>query len=130
MQPELFSLPAGTTTCDLAVAPLLSDGTQPTSINGDQSALFDIGEAWEKHWHGMPEFVQRDLSPFKTIYVHFETREDMQAFAELVSQRIGLNTRSIWYPEAEVGHFFNKRYIDAPPPEPDADAVEIIEIPR
>ena len=121
MQPDLFSI-VSAATCNVEVisAPPL-DGAAPASVNGDQSALFDIGEAWEKHWNGMPEFVQRDLSPFKTIYVHFEAREDMQAFAELVGQRIGLNTRFIWYPEAEIGHFAGKRYIDAPPPEPELD---------
>mgnify|MGYP001609129202 CR=1 FL=1 len=120
MQPDLFSI-VSAATCDVEISAPLLDSATPTSVNGDQSALFDVGEAWEKHWNGMPEFVQRDLSPFKTIYVHFETREDMQAFAELVGQRIGLNTRFIWYPEAEVGYFFNKRYIDAPPPAINAD---------
>ena len=126
MQPDLFSLPAETCNIEVVSPPLLDGAAPIISVNGEQSALFKVGDAWEKHWRGMPEFIQRDLSPFKTIYVHFETREDMHAFADLVGQRIGLNTRSIWYPEAEIGRFAGKRYIDAPPPEQDTD-VEVSE---
>ena|SRR6266481_2822759 len=76
-----------------------------------QIPLIDIGEWWEEHWKGMPEFVQKDLTPFKTIYVHFETRKDMEAFAKLMNQPITLDTPSIWYPEAETNDFSKKRYV-------------------
>src|SRR5712671_4073293 len=52
----------------------------PVATEPSQNVLFDKGEWWEEHWKGMPEFVQSDLEPFKTIYVHFEKREDMSAF--------------------------------------------------
>ena len=86
-----------------------------------QLALIDVGEWWEEAWKGMPEFIQEDLEPYKTIYVHFENREDMDRFSKIVEQKIGLNTRSIWYPEAEIGRFGNKRYIDALPEVPNDD---------
>jgi hypothetical protein len=78
-------------------------------------ALFDIGESWEEAWKGMPEFVQEDLSPYKSIYVHFENREDVEKFAKLVAQTITMNTRAIWYPAAEIGRFADRRYIDPTP---------------
>lgn len=84
-----------------------------------QLGLFG-GEAWDEHWKGMPEFVQKDLTSVKSIHVHFETVDDMHAFAKLVGQKITLNTRSIWYPEAEIGRYADKLYVDeepAPPPE-------------
>jgi hypothetical protein len=86
-------------------------------VEPEQNALFEAGESWEEAWGGMPEFVQKDLEPFKTIYVHFEKRADMEAFAKLVEQTINLTTQSIWYPEDEIGHFSDRRYIDpnAPP---------------
>lgn len=94
-----------------------------------QPVLFDKGEWWENHWQGMPEFVQEDLAPVKTIYVHFETREDYLAFQKLVGQTLTMNTRSIWYPEAEIGRTFNKRYVDQPPPPPETDDdLEVIEV--
>lgn len=85
--------------------------------SGRQEGLFaeDPSETWRAHWRGMPEFVQEDLTPWKTIYVHFERREDLEAFASVVGQRINLSTRSIWYPEAEIGRFAGKRYVDSEP---------------
>jgi len=61
-------------------------------------------------WKNMPEFVQDDLTPWKSIYVHFVSKEDMAAFALLVEQGVTPNTRQIWYPKATIGHFINKRY--------------------
>ena len=92
-----------------------------------QAALFDKGEWWQEHWKGMPEYISEDLTAFHTIYVHFEKREDMEAFSRLVAQKISLTTQSIWYPEAEIRRFANKRYIDAPPPKlsEDVDTEEL-----
>ena len=78
-------------------------------------SLLEVDEDWRRVWQGMPEFIQQDLMPIKTIYVHFETRADIEAFAALVAQPIGMNTKSIWYPEAEIQHW-DRRYIDAPEP--------------
>lgn len=69
-------------------------------------------EAWKKEWRGMPEFIQEDLSPFKSIVVHFENKQDMEAFTKLVGQGITTKTQSIWYPKMKQGHTRTKRYID------------------
>jgi hypothetical protein len=69
---------------------------------------------WKDHWQGMPEFESNDLTPFKTIHVHFERQEHVDKFAELVSQEITPKTRYIWYPGIEKGHYANKRYVQAP----------------
>jgi hypothetical protein len=58
---------------------------------------------WKDHWRGMPEFIQDDLTPFKTIHVHFDNQEHVDRFAELVGQRITPKTRYIWYPRVEKG---------------------------
>ena len=76
------------------------------------AGFFDIPERWEDEWQGMPEFIQEDQSPFKTIFVHFENREDMLLFAELVDQRLTTKTQSIWYPEAKIDRYSDKRYVD------------------
>lgn len=80
----------------------------------DQLALFDMEPEWKKLWVGMPEFIQEDLSPWKTISLHFASPGDMWLFSELVGQKLTENTRSIWYPPAEIGHYANKRYADEP----------------
>ena len=80
--------------------------------NVEQVSLIDKGEAWENEWKGMPEFVSRDLMPFKTIYVHFENRKDMEEFANLIGQKLTLETQSIWYPELEINDLISKKYVD------------------
>lgn len=50
-------------------------------------------------WVGMPEFEQEDLSPYRTIHVHFQNEEDIQGFAQLVEQSITEKTRMLWYPK-------------------------------
>jgi len=67
---------------------------------------------WKNHWKGMPEFIQDDLAPFKTVLVHFGNQENVDKFAELVGQKLTPQTRYIWYPRLEKGHYRNKRYID------------------
>lgn len=80
--------------------------------NSSQPTLFDKGDWWEEIWQGMPEYSHDDLTPIKSIKVHFETFDDMRAFAELVGQKITPDTRSIWWPEAEIGRYANKAYVD------------------
>lgn len=75
-----------------------------------QLALFENPPKWTEHWVGMPEFEQKDLMPKQSIKVHFRSDEDRREFASLTRQTITPLTRSIWYPEAEIGHMANKRF--------------------
>jgi hypothetical protein len=79
-----------------------------------QTALFEDAEvhkAWE-HWRGMPEYRHEDLTPWRSITVHFQSKADWDAFALLVEQPMNLKTtKSIWYPPAEIGRLADKRYI-------------------
>lgn len=64
-----------------------------------------------EHWKGMPECENQDLSAWKSIRVNFNSAESMEAFAKIVRQPLTENTRSIWYPAAEIGRTADKRYI-------------------
>ena len=33
----------------------------------DQPKLFEVDESWKEHWKDMPEFVQEDLTPWKSL---------------------------------------------------------------
>lgn len=82
-------------------------------VERPQANLFGEGEWWEPLWRGMPEFDQHDLAPKHSIQVDFYSRDDVEKFSALVGQNItepGRRTRSIWYPEAEIGRFADKRY--------------------
>ena len=63
------------------------------------------------HWVGMPEFEQEDMTAWKTLLVHFSGQSDLEAFAALVGQVVTLQTKSIWYPPAEIDHYITKRYV-------------------
>ena len=78
----------------------------------EQLTLFDMKEWWEDEWQDMPEFVQEDLSPFKTIFVQFANRQDMKEFEKLVNQTITFKTQSVWFPKATIDRYANKRYIE------------------
>lgn len=94
----------------------VSDGLSSIADAPEQRGLFteaeeDESTRWWREWRGMPEFTHEDLSPVKTLYVHFESRADLLAFARLVEQPLTTRTRSIWYPKAEIGRYADKRYI-------------------
>ena len=49
----------------------------------------------------MPEFEQQDLSPIKSVIVHFGNQQDIDAFSKLVEQTITNKAKFIWYPKKE-----------------------------
>ena len=80
----------------------------------EQGALFEMDPWWKDHWRGMPDFTQNDLSAVKRLIVNFASEDDLAAFAELIGQTVTRETCSVWYPAAEIGHFVNKGFVDAP----------------
>ena len=70
-------------------------------------------------WNGMPEYEHEDLAPVKRIIVNFASLKDLYAFAELIGQTLTENTRSIWYPQAEIGRTADKRYAADAEAQPD-----------
>lgn len=69
---------------------------------------------FEQAWQGMPEFTQKDLMPIKTLMVHFENYDNLKNFSNLVNQKIGPKTKSIWYPKQELIKPSDYEYIDEP----------------
>lgn len=65
----------------------------------------------------MPEYSHTDLEPAQTVKVHFANADDREKFSALVGQKITEKTRSLWYPQASIGHYTDKRYgsLDASP---------------
>lgn len=83
-------------------------------MSSDDNTLFNLDEFtdWKKEWQDMPEFVQEDLKPFRSVIVHFETKEDLDAFAKCVNQNITHLTKSMWYPEVNLEKLASKKYVD------------------
>ena len=67
---------------------------------------------WKQEWLEMPEFVQENRAPYRTIYIHFECEEDVKEFSKLIDQNITPNRKYYWYPEREPNSVVDKRYID------------------
>lgn len=83
---------------------------RPDAELGDQQALFETKPAWVDVWQGMPDYTHQDLSPYKTLLVHFRNEADRQAFAQLVNQPLSEKTKFIWYPKVEIGRAANKLF--------------------
>jgi len=81
-----------------------------------QNSLFDVSELnkWQEEWNGMPEFIQEDKLPIQTIVVSFETKEDVQDFANIIGQKLTYKTKSIWFPAKSRDIVNNKIYVDEP----------------
>lgn len=65
--------------------------------------LFEFDEPWKEHWRGMPEFIQPDAHPWRSIEVGFRTVEDFARFQEVIGQRFKNGTKytpAIWFPYA------------------------------
>ena len=96
----------------------IEDEAEFDDSKATQGGLFGDAEWWEEYWAGMPEFDQRDLAPRHTIQVDFKSPAGVEALSKLLAQRIPGDVRrtpSIWYPEAEIGRFADKRYISRTP---------------
>lgn len=81
----------------------------PAIVNGTTDALAE--------WEGMPEFDQRDKTSLHQLVVHFKSTVDLEAFANLVAQKLTTKTRAIWFPPVEIETYADKAYVDAKVPD-------------
>lgn len=86
-----------------------------TAIQQDcdgQLAFIDVDEWWKIEWQDMPEYRQDNAPPFKSLNIHFLTRDDMTMFAEIIGQKLTSETRAIWYPQMHRKTLMNLFYVD------------------
>ena len=80
--------------------------------------LFDEDEivSWRLEWQDMPEYLLQDLAPRFQIVINFICASDVESFGKIlgnnIKANIGKQKKSIWYPDQEIGHMMNKRYIE------------------
>lgn len=67
---------------------------------------------WKDHWIGMPEFIQDDKTPYKSIKINFQTEQDYLLFQETIKQKLTSKTKSIWFPYIEKTDHSKLKYID------------------
>jgi hypothetical protein len=75
--------------------------------------LFNISPIWEKQWKGMPEFHHEDLTPYRSVQIHFRNIQDMQEFSKLINQKITEKTKFLWFPKDNLKRIdsLNQQYI-------------------
>ena len=66
---------------------------------------------WKEEWQNMPEFKAEKIQSYKKIVVHFNDQEGVEAFEELIGQKLGKQP-SIAYPSRIVRTYSDKRYYD------------------
>ena len=64
----------------------------------ERSVVVDSKSAAQSEWQQMQEFVQEKQEPFAQIIFRFETEDDLDAFAELIGQKLTGKTKSAWHP--------------------------------
>jgi hypothetical protein len=82
------------------------------SLRGVTPEIPDL-DNWQDEWQGMPEFIQDDLSPYRSISVHFRNEADIADFTEKLGQSVTDRTKSMWHPELERNNYQDDRYTDA-----------------
>lgn len=75
--------------------------------------ILEVPKDWEKEWKGMPEYHIQDLTSFSSLIVHFKSKADRDAFAELLQQRITNKTKTLWYPKLENFIASEFAYVDS-----------------
>ena len=68
--------------------------------------------SWQAEWQDMPEYEQKDLSPYRMVYMFFKCEEDVRDFERKIGQKIHPLRKSYWHPEAEVRHASYKLWVD------------------
>lgn len=75
--------------------------------------VLDEVNQWVDEWLGMPDFEQDDLTPLKSLVIHFSTEEALEEFAALIEQRLTMKTKSTWFPQEDLEPIIDKRWADA-----------------
>lgn len=67
----------------------------------------------EEHWVGMPEYISKDCTPFRTLMIHFEDKESVEIFKRFIGQTITDQTKYLYFPKVnEKRCTIDKEYRD------------------
>tara|TARA_R100000697_G_scaffold70251_1_gene82681 strand:- start:6257 stop:6901 length:645 start_codon:yes stop_codon:yes gene_type:complete len=71
--------------------------------------IYKASEAFEE-WNEMPTFEHDNNKPYRTLYVHFYTEEQVQKFSKLIDQPITEKTKYLYIPPLEKKVMKDKEY--------------------
>ena len=55
----------------------------------------------EEYWQDMPEYEHEDKRPFRSMLMHFMTKENFETFLQLIKQDASEKTRWLYFPRQE-----------------------------
>ena len=61
-------------------------------------------------WEDMPEFIQDDLQPYRSIIIHFGEEKHVEEFFKLLKQPYSEKARYLWHPQLIREDNESKRY--------------------
>jgi len=63
-----------------------------------------------QEWQGMPEYDHEDKRPFRSMLIHFMTKENFEIFLKLIKQDASEKTRWLYFPRQENEVLKDKTY--------------------
>jgi hypothetical protein len=84
-----------------------------TTLDVELAEDGDKNAKWSEHWQGMPEFIQEDCPPYRTVHIMFRTEEHYKDFAKRIGQKhLSEKSKSIWHPKLEITANRLLRWVD------------------
>jgi hypothetical protein len=77
----------------------------------EQMSFIEEGNKWDDYWVGMPEYDIEDQAPKQQIVVNIRDEADRAALSKALKQTLTTQTKSVWYPPANIVKMVDKAYI-------------------
>lgn len=94
------------------IAPRKTKSKTSASLDVEVNDDLDVNAKWREHWKGMPEYIQEENPPYRTVHMLFREEEHYKDFAKLLGQDLTENTKAIWYPKLEITANRKLRWMD------------------
>lgn len=69
-----------------------------------------LGEWWSEIWTGMPEFIQEEVTPFRTVEVYLKDEAALEEFERRIGGQL-YHGKWTWYPPREYATWKDLRYV-------------------
>jgi hypothetical protein len=82
------------------------------AVNTKKKSERQSDDFYRMHWKGMPEYVQEDDPPYRSIIVRFRSEEGFDQFSRAISQKMSDKTKSIWHPKLKINKIALLRWVE------------------
>ena len=89
-----------------------------TRVNSSTNKVSERGDNAGTAWCEMPEYSNRDLEPWKSVWVHLKNPADLAAFSSTIGQPLTHQTRYVHFPPVQPLKVAHQRYVSDQPRNP------------